>query len=640
MVCMYLMNPVSAQKTVWKADDLNRHEVETLHDIFTLTSGWNNASNDDATIQFSRNALAGPGGAWWPVYLNGTELNVQNWNTQSLHTIPVSINQLDSVVIIESPMLYKGTFTEKGGIFLYSSRAERGVHAQGNMVFGNRSGDPGPFVYTEYATRNIERLGPFADAQLSFRSENYGIQAGFKHFVHAITDVFQYRRLTPFEFGEGTHRHEKIRSTSIFANGDISTDIFYHEVQAGYSESTDFLFTEIYGTEIPIDQKFGFIALSGLAKMNENVALNYKFSYNSNNTKEYPNKEDRWLRWNQQVTAGKTSISHHFENGSQQVGFEANFFGLEDEESANRTLNMQLYKAFHSINYRLGSGLQAYSNFSTIKAKKLAIKMNLGFNYQTRSISSFYLDASYSQRLPEEDNSLWFWMENKGFGADTLADYQLSDLPTRVKFLQTKLGWKATISEQFNFDIYMVWSRNIDEYIMNYKLEPNGSRIESGEFDFINNLEASFLSIPLKISSEILPSLHQSLTYTWTHQLSGNNTLFDMMPNHKFSSNLKWKPVDSFLIWTRFQAQSATNWALAEPIDGLEVRANFNQSEFYSSRTAALFQWDLGIKKYFWNHRVAFSLDMKNINNQNYRNHPVGPRNAFTAFLGMHIDMP
>ncbi|MEX0721936.1 MAG: hypothetical protein WD059_14770 [Balneolaceae bacterium] len=638
--CVFWCVPVSAQKTVWRADDLNRQEIQNLYDIFSITSSWINASSDDATVQFSRNGLAGQGGAWWPVFLNGTRLHQQIWDTQSLHVVPVTIAQLDSVVIIESPMLYNGSFTEKGGIFLYTKAMEEGVQAQGNLFFGNRSGDPGPFAYTDFATRNIERLGPVADAQVSYRNTNYGVQAGFKHFVHAVTDALQYRRLTPFEFGEGSHRHEKIRSTSFYVNGDVKTGIFTHQIQSGLTESTDFLFTNLYGTEIPIDRKWGFISLDGSGEINKNIEVSYGFNHNSNNIKEYPNKENRWLRWNQQVNTGKVSITHHFDKGFHQVGIEADFYRLKGEKSAKRTLHTQTLKAFHQTVYKFNNGLSTHTNMQVVKGENAAFKGNGGVRYKINFTHTLLFDATYSQRLPEEDNSLWYWMAEKGFGSDTLVNFQPSELPTRTKFLQAKLGWESSLSEHFDFDLSLVLSRNIDEYGMDYKIIPNGRRIESGEFNFINDLDASFFRMPINLRIDILPSIRQTFSYTQTHQLSGNEALFDMIPTHRLSTNLKWKPVDSFLLWTRFQAQSALKWALAEPIDGMEVRVNPLQTETYSSTTAPRFQWDMGIKKYFWERRVAFSLDMQNIGDQKFRNHPVSPRHAFTLFLGMHVDLP
>ncbi|MBD3615190.1 MAG: hypothetical protein HUJ22_01360 [Gracilimonas sp.] len=639
VIAMAIGSSVSAQKTVWRANDIDKIEIQTLYDIFSLTSDWSIATNDDATIQFARSSLAGPGGAWWPVYINGVQIHLQSWNSQSLYLLPVSISQIDSVVIVEKPMLYEGEFTEKGGIFIYTKNGREGLQAQANLALGNKSGDPGPFVYTDLASRNIERLGPVADALISYRDKKYGVQAGFKQFVHAVTDALEFRRLTPFEFGAGDYRHEKIISTSAFVKGDITHEKFTHRLQLGATETADFLYTDLYGTEIPVDRKWGFLSLDGAGEVAENRTIDYGISYNVNHIKEYPNKENRWLRWEQQVLSGTASYTHNFEKGIQKVGLKADLYELEDESSSGKTLNGGHISVYHLLKYKLAEKLTGTTNLTLVNGSNMAAKVNAGLQTYLNNTQVLSFEATYSQRLPEEDNSLWYWMGEKGFGSDTLATYQPGELPKKSVFMQLRLGWEMEMSNRVRLNIATAYSRSIDEYIFDYELESNGQRIQTGAFNFIPNLQSSFITVPVKINMHLTPSIRQTLSYTMTRQLSGEEALFDMIPQHRVTMNLNFKPVDSFKLWTRIQAQSKSRWALAEQIDGMEVRINPLQTEIYEAESAPRLQWDMGIKKYFWQQRFAFSLDMQNITNQKFRVHPISHKHAFTVFLGMHLSL-
>lgn len=631
--------PGFAQITVWNAEDLQRQEIHSLYDIFSITSGWTNATNDDATIQYSRNGLAGPGGAWWTVYVNGVQLYLQSWDTQSLHDIPVSISQIDSLVIVESPDIREGNFTDKGGIFIYTKEQKKGLHASGNMVFGNRSGDPGPFVYTEYASRNIERLGPVADGLISYQKENYGVRAGFKHFVHAVTDPLAFRRMTPFDFGEGRFRHEKIRSTSFFGEADIHTGIFEHGIQGGFTQSSDFLFTGLYGTEIPVDRNRQFAALTGKGSVNESVKVYYAANFNASRMEEYPNKEDRWLRWNQDIVSGKMQLHQSFKKGGQKTGIEVEQYKLKDEEEAQRTLNSVLFKAFHQLEYTINETLSTRTNLMITSGSSVALKANLGSTFRLNKDHSLTLEGSYSQRLPDEDNSIWFWMHKKGFASDTLSVYHPEQLPEKSTFLQLQLGWKANIFEGIQLQVDPSLNQNKNEYLLDYSLMPKGQRIETAQYQFLDDLDASFFKLPVKLEINTHPKIWQTLSYTWIEQLSGKARFFKMQPRHRLSTHVNWMPVSSFKIWTRLQMQSETSWPYAQGIDGHSVQINPLQTITYESVTPSRALLDIGIKKFFWEQRVAFSLDLKNITDRHYRNHPVSPEHAFSVFLGMHMDL-
>ncbi len=634
--------PSFAQKTVWSGDDLKDQEIRSLNDIFEITTSWFNATNDDAAIQYSRNGLAGPGGAWWPVYLNGTKLDAGVWGTSSLQTIPVTISQIDSVVLIESPMLYEGEFTEKGGLFIYSKDMDEGIRVQADIKMGNRSGDPGPFVYTEKASRNVERVGPTVGAMVSYKKKDFGIQAGVKKYTLAVTDPIQLRRINPLEFGGEPMRHGKIRSNSFHLKGDVIKSVFTHQVQFGVTESTDFLFTELHGIEVPVDRNWVFASYDGSAEMAERLKLNYQLKRSSNKVEEYPNKDDKWLRWDQQVTGGKASLVQAFARGEQEMGVGFNLYELQNEVTSSSQLSTSTYRLFHRLKYSFLEPYVFTSNLTGITGSQgnVALKANARLNASFFKDHSFFLDLTYSERLPEEDNSLWFWTSEKGFAQDTLSEYRPAGLPDKIRFLQARVGWKTKFIENVDFESALAWSRNMDEYALHYVLVPNGNSILTGEYQFIDNLDADFLTVPLKFAATITPQLRQTVQYTWRYRLSGRENLFKMMPAHTANMQLNWKPVDSFKIWTRMRVQSKSTWASAESLEEMEVRINPNQTVTYTSSLSSRFQWDLGIEKHFWNERVTVNLDAINILDEEYRNSPLSPEHSFTIYFGLRLNLP
>lgn len=628
-------------KSVWKGDELKNSGIQTLKDLFEVHTGWYNATSDDATIQFSRNGLAGPGGAWWPVYLNGSRMDIGAWDTMSPHILPVTLSQIDSVVIIDSPGLYNGTFTEKGGIFLYSDSQQDGLQVESEIMMGNKSGDPGPFVYTEKATRNIERLGPIMHASISYAKSKFALEGSVKRFVHSVSDPLQFQRLTPFEFGE-PFRHPKIESNSFYLSGRYNSDKLENQIQFGTTTATDFLFTSLYGIEIPVDRRWGFISLDGSGNLSDQLTLAYDLTHSSNDLNEYPNKENAWLQWQQQVTSGQVSAKHSFQKGYLVAGASVDYYRLVDEANGDESLSTNLARIFNQLEIQLSDRLRFISDLMAVKGDhgKAAPKIHGILKSRIHPDHILSLDLSYSQRFPGEDNSLWYWIAEKGFGDDTLAAFRPEKMPERINFMQAKLGWKADVTEDLTFNTGISLNKNSDEYLSQYNLDQLEGDIYTGSYNFIPDLDATFLAIPLWINLEYSRRLRQTFRYTWRNQISGSTNFSAMAPNHRFNTYLRWNPVDSFGIWSRFHFQSASTWKSADLLDQKEVRINSEQTVTYSSAFTPRFKWDAGIRKGLWDEKIVFKLDALNIFDRKFRNHPVAPRHAFTLFLriGFTVD--
>lgn len=636
VIILLARHPAQTQHMVWKSDDLNRLEMYSLFDLIELASGYTFASSDDATLQLSRDGATG--GAFIPVYLDGQPLHIQHWNTMSLHNIPVTLAQIDSLVITHHPQMDNGAFNERGGLYIYSKKpAKEGIAFHVGTEMGNRSGDPGPFVYTEKASRNIERLGPISAANVAYHKQDFSLSIGAKQFVHAVTDPLQYRRIPPFQFGGGPYRHEKIRSHSLYLKADAKTGRFSHQLQMGGSNATDFLFTELYGTEIPIASNWNFFALKGKGAFNPNMSIQYALSHNASKIKEYPNKENKWLRWQQNVTDARIFLRHQLKKGSSEIGLKSAFYNLKNPIGSPHNLESRQLGLYQATSFAFTSRVLFHTNLEALKGNDIAFKSNAGLRFRLHPAHFILAEATYAQRLPEESNSLWYWI-SQGFGGDSLAGFNPGFQPKKSTHVQGRLAWEGAFSHFLHITFSAVFSRNADELIFDYRLTPKGQKLETGSFNFIHS-NASFLSLPMHVALHYSPKLHQTFRYTLTRQLAGNASLFEMHPRHKFLSNISWQPAASFKIWATMVAKSSSKWAAAEELHQVEVWINTLQTEVYDAQQPAMFRFDFGMRKHFWNQRVALSLNLQNMNNVKYRNHPISPRHAFSVFMGMKLEL-
>ncbi len=641
LICILVFSlPASAsiaQKTVWKSDDISRMEIETFYELFSLIPGWNNATNNDVAIQYSRNGLAGPGGAWWPIYMNGVKLNQQLWNTQGLFFAPVNFNQVDSIVVVQEPMVYHSEFTEKGGIFIYTKYPNLGLNVQAGMTYGNQSGDPGPFVFTELGSPNVERTGPVLNAQLSFRNKRFSLMSGFHSYYHpSYNGILQYHRVTPYLFPTNG-KIQKIESRSAFIQMEINKGKVNHRVQMAGSATRDFLLTDLYGVEVPVEREWAQLSYHTDYNLRDNIIFSFNTGYSLNKAENLENKDRLWLGWDQQVVSVGSTLKHDLQNGNQQFGAKTDVYLLKDNLSGNNLKN-NVSSLYHSLNVELSEKMNLGTSSQLVYSDRIALKNTASLMLKFDDIHKIEASGTYAQRLPAEDNSLWFWVAAKGFATDTLSQFGVAELPDLSIFYQTKLGWNSSY-EKFDFELSVIWSKNQNEYAWRYRFVPNGNSIRAGDYEFISDLKASFFEIPFSLDYQITPRLKTAFSYTFTEKISGSDIFFSMIPVHESMLNINYKPTVSFKLWSRMRFQSKTDWNMLAPINGKVVTVRNKHDEIYSSTLNKKLIWDAGIRKGFWDQKLTISLTMKNLLNQSYRNHPISHRNTLTLFLGAHLDL-
>ena len=179
--------------------DLNKNHIITadmircaglirLSDIFNLVVDWDVVSIEGFKWIVSANGLSSFQKQKWLLLVDGQRMDVDLINIKNLNMLPLSIDQIDSVEIISTPQIFMGEFVENGLIHFYTSRPKEGFSVKARNTIGNESGDPGPFQYTQYKSRNVDRLGPDYSFHLSLHHRNNFVRTSFSGQDHYSTD--------------------------------------------------------------------------------------------------------------------------------------------------------------------------------------------------------------------------------------------------------------------------------------------------------------------------------------------------------------------------------------------------------------------------------------------------------------------
>jgi hypothetical protein len=126
--------------------------------------------------------------ASWLVRLDGQTMPMQIGGLWILDVIPVSMAQVDSIVIDEGPRLTDGRAVFLGSIDLYTRLPRRGASIVGTYQHGDEAGDPGPYRYTTPAASNVEKVGPFAEGAAAIATNRAALDVGARYLTLNTTD--------------------------------------------------------------------------------------------------------------------------------------------------------------------------------------------------------------------------------------------------------------------------------------------------------------------------------------------------------------------------------------------------------------------------------------------------------------------
>jgi hypothetical protein len=135
--------------------------------------------------------------ASWLVRLNGQPMPMHVAGLWILDAVPVSMAQIDSIVINEGPRLSDGRAVFLGTIDLYTRFARRGPSVVGTYQHGDEAGDPGPYRYTTPSAPNVEKVGPFVEGAAALAGDRAALDFGARYFSINTTDENLIARLGP-----------------------------------------------------------------------------------------------------------------------------------------------------------------------------------------------------------------------------------------------------------------------------------------------------------------------------------------------------------------------------------------------------------------------------------------------------------
>lgn len=609
-----------AQKQVIKQDDIAHAGITRPGDLFALIEGWHNYSLDGyrwyaGDDPFSSNQ--------WLLFLDDQLLALDFFNLRHLNALPVSIEQIDSLVITTGPSAWQGEYTDAGIMRIYTRPIPDGISALARYSSINETGDPGPYQYTRFRSENVDEIGPDYALALSYGSEKLRVRSGAGHHFHPATDpVISARR------NNYPQRFQRVQMYPLFFQATTDALPGRHQLFLGYAGSippentekpgSDLLFFDPLNTEVPFQSGFRHFGLNGNMPFNHHWQIIYRLQQSQTSMEKPATDIFADLDWQLNIRSAKVAMAFNNISLSGNIGGSITENQVESRWLSNN-INITKSNLFGRLQRSNGRDLQELSvNFSRIDGQSL---LN-GFLAYSRHFSpgnSLKAQISLARQAFAADNNIWYWSK-QGYSLLEVLDLPLSfpdDISAR-RDLRFDLQFQKALNANTQGEITTSLQQISDAWFPRQHIHgdppapstPVPIHIES-------NISGTNFHLQAGLRHQLNKKFRQRLYYRFRQPLSDGKIFRDAweaFPSHKLLLKLSYTPVEGFGLWGQFTWTSETNWPLLVQL----------ASENATTTVESNFQLDLAAHKNFWQQRLRTSLLVKNALNQTIRYHPLG----------------
>jgi len=636
----------TSMKTVISSEEIRSAGISRLHELFTLFDNWTGYTingQDWYAAAYGLSVYEEPG---WIVMIDNHPVAISVIGLKSFNMLPVSLQEIEKIVIIDTPQLYRGIYADRGLIRIITDRSQAGWRTDLRFSIGNEINDPGPFEFTELNSPNEERLGPDADIVLGYRSANWHLQGSGSVMRHRSTDTPVERRIfdmlqTASGFEDPTNLKIAGHITGGFNHGGLELNI-----QGGALTYRDFLFFHPYGREIPIQLQNRYAGVDASYEFTNDLSLTFSSTLNRREPGYSPNREDFRFDFYQ------TDLSHNLElqwgNPDRQLSsgirFEYSNAGGNFDLSPQPLEIWTFYQQWNE---------QLFDKAGIRTSLRLAgdgndFAVSTGLMGEWEIINQQYLKPyfSYSERLPSQTQDLWFWIGNGYTGLDPLS-IEHEPLPQRKTSVLTSAGVSGEFSPAENIGITLhPHLHHHRGYFLSRQqfslIRPHQWFTHEG-IGFFPDEKLTLAGFNASVSLQSYETVSHTVFFGIRSILWGSEELknkFGEIPARRFRFSTLYAPLPGFELWASLQAQSAVNWREFDSVDG-QIYTDLRQLDegTYSAQSGPILHMDAGGRKALWSDRIWISLFVKNLLNRPYFHYPVGADKDLTFFVQIELSL-
>ncbi|MEX2574163.1 MAG: TonB-dependent receptor [Balneolaceae bacterium] len=639
------------------ADEIDESGITRLHDLFPLFNHWTGYSINGQDWTAAAGGLSVYEEAGWIVMIDNHPVSLSTPGGTSFNRLPVSLQEIEKVIVIDTPRQYRGLTADRGLIHIITEKSRMGWTADVRLMTGNEINDPGPYEFTNLKSPNEERIGPDADIVLGHRTDRWHLQGSGSVQRHRSTDVPIERRIkdmlfTGNSFGSPTNLTNTWHVRSGYHGSHLALNM-----QGGFVRSRDFRFMRSFGREIPVMFRNLYGGVDAAWNAGEKMTVLLRTTFDDREPDYLPNRIDYRFDLRQ------VDLSHHAglvrDSDSRQLSAgilieqsraEGNFEYPPDRiriwSFHTQWIETFSEKVSLTAEFRLSAdgGSNAADDERPVRNQAHTAGLRTEWRLTDRQFLRPYL--SYSERLPAETRNIWFWTK-RGYGGLSPFEIGTDAVPERRTTALTSAGvrWEYLIPDLLNINLHGYHSRTTGYFLsrQSYSIVRPHQWFGHDGVRFYPDEEAAAAGLDMRLRLHSTDRLSHTLSMgirTITGATGEMKKALQEIPGRRFRLATSYTPADGFQLWGSLGIKSAAVWHEFDDVDG-EIYTDQQQlaEGVYSNRTGSAALLDAGGRKSLLGGRLWLSFILKNLLNRSYSHHPAGAGEDLALYVQLEIGL-
>lgn len=600
-------------------DELKYVSIIKLSDIFQLlpqlnlysTDGYRFRPNPGRDLTNSKKDIH--------VFINGTKVFSGLSEIFNINHLPIHPEQIDSIIVLNGYLFYKTEYLQ-GIVLDFILKDNKDdytfffTHSSGNEI-----GDPGHYVYTEYASENVDQVGPNTQAFFRYRSSNYSLNINYLDRVFPATDSKILARVPKFVFENYQVRFFgtslAFSTKSLLGNHFVFTS-FTKTGQAvtGFVYGSDLIFMENISREIPVETSGLSFSSRNEFKLSKNSSVNLDFITGTNsfsNSKykllpEFDNLE-KWL-------SSKLVFNHSFEKLNHCSGIQYLFNNIKDRTSS--------YQVMHNL-----FSLNSAASFNLINNFNQTISVNADL-FSNRILYRLQLYNQYDFEQSSLSLKLFTGTKTNTFSnilvpLETELPFDFFYLP---KFHQVEIAYQYKPKQDCIINIEAAIERETHLHI------------RLGSFRHLNMVNILLQDMIYEekglnlTKTDLNISFEDRLSKTISHRFFYNiqkvfsydylvTEFYRRIPSYRFNYSISFFPSNDLTLSANVNYQGETEW-----FEYKQINANTNpiKEPIYTNKLRSSVLLNVTVAKTFWKERIRINTSVYNLLNNEIQYHPLG----------------
>lgn len=621
-------------REVLTKNEISKSGYSRLSDVLLLSNKLRIINYDGFRSDITFNGNKTFNAKQWYLLLDGLNIDIDYLDSRSINRLPINVDQVDSIVIINSSSLVNGKFANSGLIHIYTENNPNKFIINASYATKNETGDPGPFQFIDDNPVNVDQVGPDYTINSSVNFESIQASFSYKDHTHPATDQRLLFYDDQYEFTDrqvrlaGSYLRLSSRSIGISAVAGYSTT---YDVPFSNVKGADLIYSKINSEQYSLKSSYYQAGFIGQHQINDTYAIEYQMITSVN---KFESINDNFLGSKFSKLETDIRINGTYSKTEFQFGYN------HIQNSAQQT-NIFLTSKTHSFYGR--------ANFSHIKNIKNEIGLHTSLIGNDLILGSYYnllfeltrktglgINFTYEKNNSRQKSNPLFWYEN----GIKISSNDFS----RINYDNTSEG-----EDNYTIDLYSYWYiiNNLElkakvKYKKYYNSKFHGyffiyddNRLTTSSVDYISH-NGNILLYELSINHRAAEYFFQSISFQ--SSTASRDDLFiehyKRFPEYFVKYKLEYDPYEDLSIWLMFEYISKTYW---NDFSGIEDNSEGLFSEYLAER----FLLDLTIRKKLLGERIELFAGFHNLLNQKITYYATGAYFplAFSIKLKMNLEI-